>query len=268
MNEPISAETSLRDSSFVMTGHHCHTCYELFYVSRGECRFLVEDRWHDLHEGEFILVPPLELHYTRYPFGECRRTVVLFRREDLAPEIQQQLPGQEHFLSETHVFRVPAEHRDDVLAAVSSLTEEAGRDDPRSPLLRRLILQALFLHCSRICAVVSNLPSDLRTDNPEMLEAAAYISSHYMNPISTGDVAAAVGFSPNYLSRRFRQTTGIGLHEYLVFVRLRHAARELLSTRDSITEIALRCGFSDGNYFKDSFKKKYGVTPRHYRAMA
>ena len=38
-----------------------------------------------------------------------------------------------------------------------------------------------------------------------------------------------------------------------------------LSTTDTITQIALRCGFSDSNYFKDAFKKKYGLTPREYR---
>ena len=88
-----------------------------------------------------------------------------------------------------------------------------------------------------------------------------------MHPITTGDVARAVGFSPNYLSRRFRTSAGIGLHEYIVFVRLHHAAQQLISTGDSITEIALRCGFSDSNYFKDSFKKKFGVTPRDYRRI-
>ena len=55
------------------------------------------------------------------------------------------------------------------------------------------------------------------------------------------------------------------MHEYLTFIRLQRAALELVSTADSVTEIALRCGFSDGNYFKDAFKKKYGVTPSKYR---
>ena len=77
-----------------------------------------------------------------------------------------------------------------------------------------------------------------------------------------------LGFSPNHLSRRFRRSAGIGLHEYIVFVRLHHAAQELIATGDTITDIALRCGFSDSNYFKDSFKKKYGVTPRDYRKMS
>ena len=44
-------------------------------------------------------------------------------------------------------------------------------------------------------------------------------------------------------------------------------AHELVSTSDSITVIALRCGFSDSNYFKDSFIKKYGITPRSYRKI-
>ena len=79
------------------------------------------------------------------------------------------------------------------------------------------------------------------------------------------DIAAAAGYSPNYLSRKFREAAGIGVHEYLVFIRLQHAALELITTDDSVTEIALRCGFSDSNYFKDAFKKRYGVTPRAYR---
>ena len=86
-----------------------------------------------------------------------------------------------------------------------------------------------------------------------------------MEPISAADIASAAGFSPNYLSKRFREAAGIGVHEYLMFVRLQHAALDLVSTGDSITEIALRSGFSDSNYFKDAFKKKYGVTPSAYR---
>ena len=85
---------------------------------------------------------------------------------------------------------------------------------------------------------------------------------------SIADIAAAAGFSPNYLSRRFREAAGFGVHEYLTFIRLRSAAHELASTADSVTEVALRCGFSNSNYFKDAFKKQYGCTPRAYRQRA
>jgi AraC-like DNA-binding protein len=42
---------------------------------------------------------------------------------------------------------------------------------------------------------------------------------------------------------------------------------ELLNTDHTVTEVAMNSGFSDSNYFKDAFKKMYGVSPRAYRKM-
>ena len=109
------------------------------------------------------------------------------------------------------------------------------------------------------------LPADIHTTDRQIVKAAQFIGRNYMDDISAADIAAAAGYSPNYLSRKFREAAGIGVHEYLMFIRLQRAALELVSTDDSVTEIALRCGFSDGNYFKDAFKKKYGGTPSKYR---
>ncbi len=263
----IHAETRIRDQSFVMNGHHCHTCYELFYVENGACRFLINDHIYDLHAGDFILVPPMLLHYTRYLFGACKRTVILFRHEDLPPAVEALMPHEEHFFSEMRIFQVPEAHRVQIASCTQDMAAEDKIQDARSSLMRRILLHRLLLLCGRFCILISGLPADIHTTDPQIMQAAQYIGTHYMAPITTADVAAAVGFSPNYLSRKFRQEAGIGLHEYLVFVRLHHAALELLSTRDSIITIALRCGFSDSNYFKDSFKKKYGVTPRNYRKL-
>ncbi len=261
----IHAETRLRDTQFVMTGHHCHTCLELFYVVSGSCRFLIDDSIQDLHAGDFILVPPMALHYTRYVFGPCKRTVVLFRLEDVSEAVRRSMPRSGRIFSETTVFHLPEAYRGPVNRCLQQMAAEDKAPDERSALLLHACLQELLLLCGRLCVFPAEPPEDIHTSDQQILRAARFISAYYMNPITTADVARAVGFSPNYLSRRFRAAAGIGLHEYLVFVRPHHAAQELLSTGDSITDIALRCGFSDSNYFKDSFKKKYGVTPRNYR---
>ena len=263
----VHAETKLRDQLFVMKGHHCHTCCELFYVESGDCRFLIDEHIFDLRAGDFILVPPMALHYTRYVFGPCRRTVVLFREEDLLEEVRSCMPKSARFFSETAVFQVPEAYRGQVSASLKEMAGEEKIRDSRSALILKMKLQSLLLLCSRICNFLLEPPADIHTTDPQIQRAAHYICRYYMDPLTSADVAQAVGFSPNYLSRKFRGATGIGLHEYIVFVRLQHAAQELLSTSDSITTIALRCGFSDSNYFKDSFKKKYGVTPREYRKM-
>ena len=264
----IHAETKLRDQHFVMKGHHCHSCYELFYVESGDCRFLIDEQIVDLHAGDFILVPPMALHYTRYMFGPCLRTVILFREEDILREVQPFMPQTARFFAETTVFQVPPAARAQVAASLREMAAEDALCDERSALILKMQLQALLLLCSRVCVFLFEPSADLPTADPQILQAARYICQYYAEPLTSADVARAVGFSPNYLSRKFRSAAGIGLHEYIVFVRLQHAAQELVSTPDSITTIALRCGFSDSNYFKDSFKKKYGVTPRDYRKKA
>ena len=266
--ESVHSETRQRDAGFVMQGHHCHHCYELFYIRGGACRFLINDDIYDLREGHLLLIPPMVLHYTRYVFGPCTRTVILFGREDVTEEVRGCMPRPEWFFSEAALFAVPEEHRPGLEGWIQRIEAENDIRDVCSGPMRRCALQGLLLQCSRVCSVLPVKPAEIRTSDRQILKAARYISEHYAQNISTQDVADAVGFSPNYLSRKFRMAAGIGLHEYLVFVRLHHAAQELVSTTDSITEIALRCGFSDSNYFKDSFKKKYGVTPRYYRRIS
>ena len=263
----VHAESKLRDQSFIMQGHHCHSCFELFYVDSGECRFLINDLIFDMRAGDFILVPPMALHYTRYVFGPCRRTVILFREEDVLDEVRQRMPRPECFFAETSIFHVPEAYRGMILEKLKEMTSEEKIRDGQSALLLKMDLQQLLLLCGRVCDFLFEPPADIRTTDQQILQAARFICRYYMEPLTSTDVARAVGFSPNYLSRKFRAVTGIGLHEYIVFVRLQHAAQELVSTNDSITTIALRCGFSDSNYFKDSFKKKFGVTPRNYRRI-
>ena len=108
-------------------------------------------------------------------------------------------------------------------------------------------------------------PENIHTTDTQIVGAARFISAHYMDPITAADISKAAGYSPNYLSRRFKQAVGIGVHQYLMFIRLQHVAHVLLSTDDSVTEIALRCGFVSSNYMGDAFKNAYGVGPREYR---
>ncbi len=261
----ISVESHLREKGFVMSTHHCHSHHELFYVVHGECRFLLESDMYDLHQGDFLLIPPHILHYTRYLDSSCRKCNIYFRRADIMPSVLELMPGQEEFLNEIRIFQLPdaMQHQAEIL--LNRMLTEEKINDKHSGLLLHLQLQELLLYCSRNCSFLHETPANIHTTDRQIVLAAKFISEHYMEPISAADISAAAGFSPNYLSKRFREAAGIGVHEYLMFIRLQHAALELVSTNDSITEIALRCGFSDSNYFKDAFKKKFHMTPSAYR---
>ena len=261
----VHVDRKTREAGCVMQGHHCHPYYELAYIEHGSCRFFIEDTMFDLHDGDFLLIPPHVFHFTRYLFGSCLRCGIYFRAGDLESELISHFPDGADFLSQVRIFQVPTDARREIGRIIMRMAAEDRGFDERSPLMLRLQLQELLLLCSRVCLLLTETPASIHTTDRQVLLAARYINEHFRQQISAADIAAAAGFSPNYLSRKFREAAGIGVHDYLVFIRLRSAAFELISTSDSVTDIALRNGFSDSNYFKDVFKKNYGMTPREYR---
>ena len=260
----IHIDRVVRESGYGMASHHCHPYFELYFVEYGSCRFMIDDNMRDLHDGDFLLIPPQTFHFTRYLFGDCRRVDLYFRMEDIGEEVLRVFPQVALFFTQTQFFQVPEACRAQISEQFTRMMDELIGDECTAIMLY-FQLQELLLLCNRVCVFPQELPTDIHTSDRQVLLAARFISKNYMRAVTTADIAEAAGFSPNYLSRKFREAAGIGVHEYLVYTRLRHAAAELISTRDSITQIALRCGFSDSNYFKDAFKRKYGMTPRAYR---
>lgn len=263
--DKIQVGSEVREAGYIMPEPHCHSDFELFYVENGTCRFFIENNMYDIHSGDFMLIPPDVFHYTRYLVGSCKRNVVHFHREDINKNVIELLPQGENFLSAMRIIQTPEAYREQINAHLARMINEKKIADERSEPMLHALLQELLLICSRECHLLHDIPVNIHTTDIQIVLAAQFISNHYMEHIGAADIAAAAGYSPNYLSRKFRKSVGIGIHEYLVFIRLQYAALELITTNDSITEIAFRCGFSDSNYFKDAFKKKYGVTPRAYR---
>ena len=102
-------------------------------------------------------------------------------------------------------------------------------------------------------------------DDANILTATKYIYNNFRRPLTLEEVAAIASLSPTYFSKKFKQVTGMGFKEYLNYVRLKHAQTALLTTNNTITDIALEYGFNDSNYFKDLFKKVFGKSPREFR---
>ena len=61
-----------------------------------------------------------------------------------------------------------------------------------------------------------------------------------------------------------RSSTGKTLRSYVKEQRIKKAIELLLSTEDTLTQIAYSCGFSSQSYFSNAFKKKMNCTPREY----
>ena len=101
-------------------------------------------------------------------------------------------------------------------------------------------------------------------DPEERVKQIIYLN--YKNSDFFIDVIADVmHVSHSYVSKMFKQKTGMTVVKFLSEVRLKKAA-ELLSEKDyRIKELCAETGFNDELYFMKIFKKKYGMTVKEYR---
>ncbi|MGN0998559.1 MAG: helix-turn-helix domain-containing protein [Faecousia sp.] len=91
------------------------------------------------------------------------------------------------------------------------------------------------------------------------------IKNHADEAITLKHLAEKLGYSEYYVSRKFREVSGMQLRDYLRYRKLAFALKEIRDTDAGILEIALDFGFSSHEAFTRAFKEAYGLTPSAYR---
>lgn len=103
------------------------------------------------------------------------------------------------------------------------------------------------------------------TESRRVAKVKDYITAHYIEEIRLEQMSAMVGMSPTAFSRFFKLRTGKTLAEYIVDIRLGHAARMLVDTNEPVSQICFACGFNTLTNFNRLFKKRKGCSPTEFR---
>jgi AraC-like DNA-binding protein len=92
-----------------------------------------------------------------------------------------------------------------------------------------------------------------------------YIDSHITGPLLVTDLCALVQRSEAHFSRYFKRTFGESPHSFVVRRRVELAAQYMLTTDAPLSDIALRCGFTDQAHLCKHFRQAMGQTPAAWR---
>jgi AraC family transcriptional regulator len=107
-------------------------------------------------------------------------------------------------------------------------------------------------------------PSGLSARRLEVV--LGYIGEHLHAALTLRDLAAIAHLSPYHFARRFKVSTGLAPHRYIIARRIERAKHLLRGEEDlSLAQIAARVGFWDQGHFTRHFKRLVGVTPKRFR---
>ncbi len=245
---------------------HYHPFYELIHVNAGSMRFLLKDTLYNLEKGDTILIAPRELHHSQYYTDiSCDLTFIYFKPEYLHKEVLDVFKNAYTGGITSFIGTVPHIYQEELNRLFNRLQTESNSIDELSPQFMSLQLSEILLFFMRHSILGCHELEISNTKEADILLATKYIYQHYKKPLTLDELASVASLSPTYFSKKFKQVTGMGFKEYLNYIRLKNAATALYSTDSTITDIALEYGFSDSNYFKDLFKKEYGMSPREFR---
>lgn len=121
--------------------------------------------------------------------------------------------------------------------------------------------------CSSEPVSIKQLTQAQSIEQPKLAEAIELMQSNLEEPLTTDDLSHHVQISRRQLERLFKKYLDNVPSRYYLQIRLEHARKLLQSSGHSVSEIALRCGFSSGAHFSTSYRSFFGISPKEERAV-
>ena len=225
---------------------HSHNGYELVYYASGHGRTTIGDKVYPYQAGQFSVIEP------NCPHDEYRES---------ATEVHFLVFSYNNYpiALRNHVYTEPGDAP--IKQLMHKLGEEMLRKNSFSPILLRCYLTELIVEIGKISG--EKLQHAELED--QLLYAKSYIEQYAPDKINLPKLAETHGYSYDYFRHLFKENTGYSPMQYIMLHRFKKAKQLLAESRESITTIALECGFSNTPQFCAMFKKQFGVSPLQYK---
>ena len=259
---------------------HRNEGIEFTFLETGRLDFATEDQSHELLPGRIAITRPWQLHRignptigpsrllwmildvgVRQPNQEWRwPNWIILTKEDLA-ELTAMLRHNEQ-----SVWRA-SEAVSQCFHSIAHAVESHRQECSYSRLavsINELLLLLLNMFRENKIELDASLSSTQRM--VEMLLAQLRRDLDMLShPWTVKELAQYCELGVTRFSHYCRQLTNMTPMEFLTRYRLDAAVELLESDENSITDVAMRCGFGSSQYFATVFRRRYGVSPRMWR---
>lgn len=257
---------------------HGHEFFEIFYVTSGSCKHILNGKETVLHRGDLVFLNYYSEHTIEPLSDDLMWENINFYSEFLDKDLISHNNAQDFLKLSVfkNLFAVNTQAADIILRDVSEYFEGLFRDIDKEYSEGKVgylenVKYFLLIILSRIFRLTFEEKKE-HTAGEEGLEhgdllrlVLKEIQGHLGENISLKMIAQKAYVSPKYFSSLFKSKVGVNFKEFINEQRIKKACELLDETDTPITNIMQFVGFSDHKYFYLKFKAHTGMTPREYR---
>lgn len=256
---------------FTVVTTHWHDEAELIVIKKGTGIISVDMEVHIVKEHDIIFVRPGQLHAIMQYRQECMEYENILFDTALLYSQHQDLCTYEYFrpyfeMEYEYPWHIDASfsYHHALYACIERIDLLCDERKPFYELsLKSLLFELFYIFFSE----QENLQRAIRKKSIEKVKLLIqFIQEHYQDTLSLHEAASYLGFSDSHFMKFFKQNMNTTFTNYLNEYRITIAGRLLLTTEDSILEIAEKTGFNNLSYFNRLFKKQFHQTPSEYRS--
>ncbi|WP_413380912.1 AraC family transcriptional regulator [Alkalihalobacillus sp. 1P02AB] len=250
---------------------HSHEKAEIYYFHGGKCNYLIGDEIHILSPGDLILMHGLTLHRPKiYEEDDYIRTTIHFDTSYFSQLLEPMglervlLPFTKLKSLRIHFEGKKKEELESYFIRIQQLKDNGDLlSVQRYQLLFIDLLAFIYPFCQNSLAKKRTHRSD---KEKHVQRVITYIENHYHEEISMEFLEEHLHLSRFYLSKIFKEVTGVTIFTFLYQKRVNQAKIELmLYPNRTVTEVSFAMGFKHPSHLSKVFKQLTGMTPEQYR---
>ena len=249
---------------------HYHSCIEIIYVLEGGALVYAGDNEYELSKCDLIIINSGIPHESKAS-GEITRELVvkfepdtLYMSDDYANNFVYIMPVMFGIKNKDCIFRREEIENTYVPYALKNGAKECERGEYGFEFAMKAELLRVFLWIVRKWKNKGLISAEFETHIDVLKPALQYAQNEYSTANSVM-AAKRCNLSYAYFSKLFKKTFSQSFSEYVNSIRINESKRLLISSDQTITQIAMNTGFSTTSYFISVFKKITGETPLSFK---
>ena len=250
--------------------YHWHPEIEITLVRAGGFVMTIDGHEYTAEDGDIFFCSPNSLHSITKGVGHHKAyDTIIFSLSlidfDANTDIKEKIITP---LADNKIYFPPRiqtsnPHRAEIFNLLARLVEINKSPEKTERMETALLILRLFLIMYK--SSMFDIPPSEDFENARIRKVTSFIEKNHSRPISLSELSSLCNLSEKYFCTLFKAATGKTPIEYVNCVRIKNACNLLLETHETVTAIALECGFDNISYFIRQFTKSMGSSPAVWR---